>query len=408
MRNRLSENPLKNNTSEIKKLLVIIPDRLSRIVAKGSIIDRYYNPGEFFDEVHILMTNDDRPDEAIIQKTVGRAQLFIYRLPCSSWDFLGACLWKAHPAFYKALKLAQEINPHLVRCYGSGMNVALARRIKQKLGVPYVVSLHMNPDVDVRPPAQALIRRVFKSFVRKTERQGLSEADLVLPVYQSIVPYLDRIGVRNYRVAYNVLNPAHFKRKTDYELKAPVRIVCVGRQMHGKNPSNILKAVSRLENCHLTFFGDGILRDDLVKLSNELGISSRVTFRESVSNDLLCATLSDFDIFVNHSDFWEFSKSIQEALYAGLPVLTNYLKGNQVPELTDDICLRVENTVEGYHSGLERLMRDRALRADLGRTAGAWAEEWLDPSKTESHYQEIYEFFTRPKESRSEALQEIK
>lgn len=41
-------------------LLVIISDRLSHIIKKGELIDRYYNPGDLFKHVHILMTNSDR------------------------------------------------------------------------------------------------------------------------------------------------------------------------------------------------------------------------------------------------------------------------------------------------------------------------------------------------------------
>jgi len=40
-------------------LLVIIPDRVTDILIKGEFQPLYYNPGNLFDEVHILMTNDD-------------------------------------------------------------------------------------------------------------------------------------------------------------------------------------------------------------------------------------------------------------------------------------------------------------------------------------------------------------
>ena len=39
------------------RLLVVIPDHLSDIVAKGEIQPRYYNPGEVFDEVHSKKTD---------------------------------------------------------------------------------------------------------------------------------------------------------------------------------------------------------------------------------------------------------------------------------------------------------------------------------------------------------------
>ena len=43
----------------MSRLLVIVPDRLSSILDKGEIQPDYYNPGRVFDEVDILMTNDE-------------------------------------------------------------------------------------------------------------------------------------------------------------------------------------------------------------------------------------------------------------------------------------------------------------------------------------------------------------
>ena len=63
------------------RLLVIIPDRLYHIIAKGELQPAYYNPGEVFDEVHILMCNDDHPDVAALHYLVGSARLFLHNYP---------------------------------------------------------------------------------------------------------------------------------------------------------------------------------------------------------------------------------------------------------------------------------------------------------------------------------------
>ena len=62
-------------------LLVIVPDALSAIVKKGEFTERYYNPGNVFDEVHILMTNSDRVDSRDMQRTAGETKLHIHNLP---------------------------------------------------------------------------------------------------------------------------------------------------------------------------------------------------------------------------------------------------------------------------------------------------------------------------------------
>jgi hypothetical protein len=70
-----------NSEGSVKRLLVIVPDRLSDIAGKGEVQPAYYNPGELFDEVHILMTNDDRPPIEPLQYMVGRAKLFVHNSP---------------------------------------------------------------------------------------------------------------------------------------------------------------------------------------------------------------------------------------------------------------------------------------------------------------------------------------
>ena len=65
-----------NTQMSESRLMVLIPDRLSDLVSKGEITERYYNPGNLFDEVHIVMTNDDKPDPVALQKMVGARVCF--------------------------------------------------------------------------------------------------------------------------------------------------------------------------------------------------------------------------------------------------------------------------------------------------------------------------------------------
>ena len=209
---------LNTQMSELR-LMVLIPDRLSDLVNKGEVTERYYNPGNLFDEVHLVMTNDDRPDPVALQKMVGNARLFLHNLPDSRKAFmptLGWRPWLLGPWTAKALSLAQTVRPVLIRCHGALLNTFAAASIKRKLGVPYVVSMHINPDEDVRGRARGWVKRIVTWMQQDVERIGLLNADLVMPVYQPIVPYLQRLGVTRYEVCYNSLNPTHLRRKDDY------------------------------------------------------------------------------------------------------------------------------------------------------------------------------------------------
>jgi glycosyltransferase involved in cell wall biosynthesis len=382
----------------MRRLLVIIPDRISDILVKGEYQPHYYNPGEFFDEVHILTTNDDRPDLAQLQRTIGRARLELHNLPEAPEIIDQKWRWRQWRSLARwaapAVELARRVRPQLIRCHSADWNIHAAQRIKAALGIPYVVSLHINPDINPPrryrgtdlTPAQQRHNRFFEMI----ETAGLRNADLVMPVYRPIIPYLQRLGVTRYEVCYNVLNKHYLPAKSDYSLHDPARILYVGRLFDDKDPGNIIRAVAALPGVTFTIVGDGPRRPALEALARECGAAERIDFRPAVENDELCRMLPDFDIFAVHTEYWEISKSVLEALLAGLPVIINRRKGEPVPELEGDFVLKVDNSEDAYHHALERLLADAAARAALGRRALAHAREFWAPEKTEAKYVEIY------------------
>jgi len=389
----------------VKRLLVIVPDRISEVLEKGEYQPRYYNPGEVFDEVHILTTTDDEPDLPNLQRTVGRARLFVHNYPDnlnivgSRWRFLRNLRLK-HWA-RGGIKIARRIAPDLVRCHGSDWNVYLAAQIKRVLGVPYVVSLHINPDVNptrrhVKRSLSAVERR-HNAFYNDIESEGLTGADMVMPVYQPILPYLKRLKVERIEVCYNVLNGDHLREKGDYSLGSPARIIYVGRLFEEKNPDNIMRAVAKLPDAQFTIVGDGPIRPALEALADDLGISDRVFFRPAVVNDELCELLVEQDIFAVHTEYWEISKSVLEALLTGMPVVINRRIGDPVPELQGDFVRMVDNSEEGYLSALKELLEDDAKRSALGRKAFDHAMANWSPAVTEAKYASIYQEFLQAK-----------
>jgi glycosyltransferase involved in cell wall biosynthesis len=214
-----------------------------------------------------------------------------------------------------------------------------------------------------------------------------------MPVYKPILPYLERLGVQHVDVCYNVLNQLHLHAKTDYALHTPARIIYVGRLFDDKNPANIIRAVARIAGCEFTVVGDGPIRGRLEALAAELDVADRVRFAPSIANDELCRMLPEQDVFAVHTEYWEISKSVLEALLTGLPVVINRRRGPTVPELEGDFVVMVENTEASYHAALERLLSDHSFREALGRRAFAHARSHWAPEVTEAKYAGIYRGF---------------
>lgn len=385
--------------------MVLVPDRITDILVKGEYQPNYYNPGQLFSEVHIVTTTDDRPDLAQLQRTVGRARLHVHNVPENS--LLVSADWRrwwkkplrdwAQPG----VDLARRTKPQLIRVHGADWDGYLASRIRKALGIPYVLSLHINPDVNpVRrfvAPGLTESQRQHNAFFQYVEGAGLKNADLVMPVYRSILPYLERHGVTRVEVCYNILNSPYLRQKTDYSMRGPFRIVCVGRLFQDKNPANLIRAVAALPSVELTIVGDGPERASLEQLARESAAASRVHFRPAVENDELCQLLPGFDLFAVHTEFWELNKSVLEALLAGLPVVINRRHGPPVPELAGaDFVRFVDNTTDSYREAIQDLMEDDAARAALGRRAYAHAQPNWSPQVTERKVLDIYRRFMRP------------
>jgi glycosyltransferase involved in cell wall biosynthesis len=378
-------------------LMVIIPDILSDIINKGEVINRYYNPGNFFGEVHIVLTNNDKPDINVVQKMVGTAKLYIHNLTDDKIVFFLSLGWESQLLKFwvrGALRLVRNIQPQIIRCHGASVNIFIAAYIKQKFNIPYVASMHTNPDEYVHGVCHDRVGNFIRRFVanarKKIARIGLMNADLVMPVYSPIVPYLKNLGVVNYEICYNVINPEYIRVKDNYSLGNTVKIISVGRQFLEKNPDNLIRAVAQIKNIELTVVGDGPYHQHLINVVDECNIQDRVVFHKSIPNDQLCGILPSFDIFATHTECWEISKSVLEPLLTGLPVLLNKRKGLPVEELTNDICILVPNTVEGYRDALVKLINDQDYREDLGKLAYAHSQANWSPKITEEKFVKIY------------------
>ena len=379
--------------------MVIVPEAISEWFEKGEVVDRYYNPGDLFDQVDIVLTNDDHPDPQLLQRAVGRAQATVHNFPLPDGAFRRTLGYR--PRLLRSwaapiVALAGRLSPDLVRCHGANVNALAASEIRRVLGVPYAVSLHINPDEDIRGRISDRRARLVANALRTVERYSLRRADVVLPVYEAIVPFLRRIGVERYEVAYNALNGEHLRAKADYALRDPVRVISVGRLFELKDPEQLIRAAERIDGVQLTVVGDGPLRPHLESIAGD-----RVVFRPAVPNDELCALLAEQDLFATPTEHWEISKSVLEALLTGLPVVLNKRIGEPVPELNGDFVRLIEaNSSGAWEAALRELIGDDAERARLGRAGYAHAQERWSPAATEGHFVAIYERLMAARQTR--------
>ncbi len=378
-----------------KKLLVIIPDRLSVLLQKGEVVPRYYNPGNLFDEVHIMMTNDDTPDPRLVQPMVGNASLVLHNFPepagfCKKtlgWSPVLMRSWAL-----KAIELVRTVSPNFIRCHGLHLNTFLGVSLKEALNIACITSLHGNPDVDYLRGRLAKIwrDRLLGYFQKRLEIYCLKRLDHVIAVYSPIESYLQKHRVKNYSIIHNVVG-LNAEQKRNYEIHGSLKLLCVGRQTHlQKDPTSILYALASLENAYLTLVGDGDLHQHLESLADKLSCRNRITFIKNMNNHDVLKLMKESDIYVYQSINYEISKTCIEAALVGLPIILNNRKHYLAKELLDAQFYLVDDTPQAYREAILMFYNDQKKREQYAQISQAYAKEHWAPEVTEQKLINLY------------------
>lgn len=352
---------------ELKKLIIFANDPLKEYYLKGELADRYFNPGDFFDEIYFISLSNNEIGEEKIQHTVGRARVKIYPIgKIGPWIF---CPFSAGRK--KILSLVEEIRPKCIRAYNAHVHGFLGAIISRNLDVPLVVSLHINPEKDIRAflsPFTNLGKWFFWNINKNIiEPYVLNTADKIICVYNFIYSFAQSLCKNNDKIEliYNRIDMDRFKPvEQSGRIKNRFKILCVGRLFERKNPEHLIRAVSYID-AELIIIGDGPYRTRIQKLIDGLSLRERVSLIPSVPNGGIHKYYQDVDIFVAVTDYGETSKVMIEAMASGLPIVVSKTRWGP-PELLEDTAVVVENSPIGFEKALKNLIANPVERKMLG------------------------------------------
>jgi L-malate glycosyltransferase len=158
---------------------------------------------------------------------------------------------------------------------------------------------------------------------------------------------------------------------------------------HYKNHHGFLRAAARLHGnfpgLEFLLVGDGPLRAQIERQTDEFGLRDRVIFLGDRRD--IPALLASMDVSVVPSESESLSNVILESMAAGVPVVASDVGGNQELISGERGLLVPANDDTLLASALERLLRDSALRTELGRNA----RQFVKANFTLEHIQETYE-----------------
>lgn len=136
--------------------------------------------------------------------------------------------------------------------------------------------------------------------------------------------------IKNGVVINNGVNIGKYKRrKRIVKGKKTIRFIYVGRLTEQKNPIKLLKALSLVKDCNwiLDIYGEGTLKNELVKLVEYYKMSGSVFFYEF--SDCIYSKMVNADALLFPSRYEGTPNVLIEAMSMRLPVLASFIEANK-------------------------------------------------------------------------------
>lgn len=356
------------------KLCVFLTDPMKVFYRKGEIKERYYNPGDVFNEVHLVSFCHKDLDPDIVKEVAGRAKLFIHPVGRNNIILLPFII-------IKILSLTKKISPDVIRAYDSSLRGALAVLCGRILGIKTVISLHADLD------EQRRFRKDFKFRIRRfLERYSLGNANKVICVTGYLVPYAKRYGAKDVTVIYNRIDVKSFYNDRKRDDHTAREILCVARLDSQKYQECLIRALKNID-MNLTLIGSGQMEKYLRELVVKLNIGDKVRFIGAVANKEIPFYYKSADIFAIATHYEGFCIPVIEAMASGLPIIASDIP--PIREVVDGAGILVENKPEAFSNMFKRLKEDKDLYISLSE-AGKRRVLLFDSGLLELKERELY------------------
>ena len=346
-----------------RKLVVLPNDPIYKYYEKGEIKARYFNPCSYFDEVHIIsLTNEDIESEKV-RTIAGKAQLYIHAIGTPSL----ATIFSLREKVYGRIK---DIKPQCIRAYNPLLMGWYAVYCGKKLGIPTVLSIHDDFSIWRRRKTYGKgywARAAYQLTYRiSCERYTFKHVDKIICAYDFVRRYAEHFRKDNIEVIYNRVDLSRFRPKEKKNTGDSLKVLCVGRQFKGKDPTALVKAIQGL-NVKLTLIGHGPLNPSLRKLVEQLQLHQQVEFIDAVPNEELPAYYVNHNVFAMAIIQPGVCIPVLEAMASGLPIVINRPIWGKQPEIVGELATVVDNTPEGYRQAFQMLSQRTDLRERLGK-----------------------------------------
>ncbi|MFY9300381.1 MAG: glycosyltransferase [Candidatus Nitrosotenuis sp.] len=367
------------------RLCVFPNDPLKAYFEKGEIKERYYNPGNFFDEVHFISLTDDDVDDAKAQVLVGNARARVHKVGKIP-------IRERQKELDRVTGLVREINPAVIRAYNPLLGGWLAASSAKKLKIPLFLSLHTNYEYHKKLMMKSNLKKFFvlKYMEKFIEPFVLQNADKITIVFKIIEPYVIKNGGKKPEVLYNRINFKQFEDAKPIDSLPKPLVISVGNLIKEKNHECLIRAMKTLD-AHCLIIGKGDQHDKIMDLIKNEKLQNKITIKESIPHSQIQDYYKSAAVFALAYDpnLEGLPIPVIEAMACGLPVVIPFPKQGYSDGL-DGIAVFSERTPESFGKRIEALLSDAKYREEVSRKSKIKALDF-DNAKIESREREIYE-----------------
>lgn len=322
------------------KICIFPNDPIYAYYKKGEIKERYFNPENLFDEIHIISLTSKDIDESKVREIAGKSKLVIHSV--------GKINVKNYRIRLNSIiKLIKEINPDIIRAYNPLIEGWLAAKCAKNLKIPFYLSLHTQYDYKRKILKKTNLQKYFilKFTEIFIEPFVLKNADEISIVYEIINPYVKKYVNKKPQLIHNKIDCEKFFRSHKIESLPTPLIISVGNLIPTKNHQLIIESMKYV-NANLLIIGGGEQFEFLKNHINKLGLENKIKIINSVRHDEIQNYYKSAEIFALAFDtnLEGLPIPVLEAMATGLPVV--------IPRLN-----------EGYFEGLENVVIFSELNA---------------------------------------------
>ncbi len=228
-----------------------------------------------------------------------------------------------------------------------------AMRIKEKHGIPYVITEHKGTFGMSCQWAENQFLEWQDEFMSK----AFSNADLIVPVSENLIPKISSFLKKDvaFRVVSNMVDTDFFHYKERESSSDEVRAVMVNGFNYAKAYDILFpaadEALKRNKNLTITIVGEDFFGKNFEELLNRVERKDRIKFLGEMDQEGVRKALFDADFFIISSRVESQSVSVLEALSTGLPIVCTEVVPKQIADSANSIRVPVEN-VEALTEGI--------------------------------------------------------